>query len=65
MSDLDYRQLTEAELRNYVKSHPNDEDAFQYYLSIMRAKPNRVVVSTDEQLEAEVRKRLEKGNDNE
>ncbi|MEO1762575.1 MAG: hypothetical protein AAFR83_11515 [Cyanobacteria bacterium J06629_18] len=65
MSDSDYRQLTEAELRNYVKSHPNDEDAFQYYLAIMRAKPNRVVVSTGEQLEAEVRKRLEKGNDNE
>ncbi|MEO0844028.1 MAG: hypothetical protein AAF063_34870 [Cyanobacteria bacterium J06643_5] len=65
MSDSDYRQLTEAELRNYVKSHPHDEDAFQYYLSIMRAKPNRVVVSTGEQLEAEVRKRLEKGNDNE
>ena len=60
MSDLDYRQLNEAELRNYVKSHPHDEDAFQHYLAIMRAKPNRVVVSTDEQLEAEVRKRLEK-----
>ena len=60
MSDLDYRQLSEADLRNYVKSHPQDEDAFQYYLSIMRAKPNRVVVSTGEQLEAEVRKRLEK-----
>ncbi|MEO1376140.1 MAG: hypothetical protein AAFW70_17875 [Cyanobacteria bacterium J06635_10] len=60
MSDLDYQQLNEADLRNYVKSHPQDEDAFQYYLSIMRAKPNRVVVSTGEQLEAEVRKRLEK-----
>jgi hypothetical protein len=60
MSDLNYTQLNEADLRNYVKSHPQDEDAFQYYLSIMRAKPNRVVVSTGEQLEAEVRKRLEK-----
>lgn len=65
MSDLDYRELTEAELRNYVKSHPSNEDAFQHYLAIMRAKPNRVVVSTDEQLEAEVRKRLEKGTDTE
>ena len=65
MSDLDYRQLSEADLRNYVKSHPQDEDAFQYFLSIMRAKPNRVVVSTDEQLEAEVRKRLEKATDTE
>jgi len=26
-----YRQLSEAELRNYVKTHPDDEDAFQHY----------------------------------
>jgi SOS response regulatory protein OraA/RecX len=58
MSDLDYRQLSEAELREYVKQHPQDEDAFQHYLAIMRAKPNRVVVSTGEQLEAEVKKKL-------
>ncbi|MEL6463251.1 MAG: hypothetical protein AAFQ91_34435 [Cyanobacteria bacterium J06621_15] len=58
MSDLDYKQLTEAELRKYIKSHPQDEDAFQHYLAIMRAKPGRVVVSTDEQLEAELKKRL-------
>ncbi|MDJ0800552.1 MAG: hypothetical protein QNJ51_27720 [Calothrix sp. MO_167.B12] len=65
MSDLDYRQLSEADLRNYVKTHPQDEDAFQYFLSIMRAKPNRVVVSTGEQLEAEIRKRIDKENSTE
>ncbi|MEO1558363.1 MAG: hypothetical protein AAFS12_01625 [Cyanobacteria bacterium J06632_19] len=65
MSDLDYRQLNEADLRNYVKTHPSDEDAFQYYLSIMRAKPNRVIVSTGEQLEAEIRKRIDKENSTE
>lgn len=58
MSTLDYKQLTESELREYIKSHPQDEDAFQHYLSIMRAKSGRVVVSTDEQLEAELKKRL-------
>ncbi|MBE9212151.1 hypothetical protein IQ247_05390 [Plectonema cf. radiosum LEGE 06105] len=58
MSNFDYKQLTEAELREYIKSHPQDEDAFQHYLSIIRAKPNRVVVSTDEQLEAELKQRL-------
>jgi hypothetical protein len=58
MSNLDYQQLTEAELREYVKHHPQDEEAFQHYLRIIRAKPNRVVVSTGEQLEAELRKRL-------
>lgn len=54
-----YQQLTEAELRKYVKQHPEDEDAFQHYLAIVRARPG-VVVSTDEQLEAELKKRLNK-----
>ncbi|MGB3650616.1 MAG: hypothetical protein WBA41_05325 [Rivularia sp. (in: cyanobacteria)] len=58
MSNSDYMQLSEAELRKYIKSHPEDEDAFQHYLSIIRKKPNSVVVSTDEQLRAELRKRL-------
>lgn len=57
MSDLNYQQLTEAELRNYIKQHPNDEDAFQHYLTIIRARPG-VVVNTDEQLEIELRKRI-------
>ncbi|MCC5645324.1 hypothetical protein LC607_20725 [Nostoc sp. CHAB 5824] len=48
MSNLNYQQLTEAELREYVKHHPQDEEAFQHYLRIVRAKPNRVVVSTGE-----------------
>lgn len=54
----DYLNLSEAELREYVKSHPQDDEAFQHYLSIMRAKPGRVVVSSGEQLEAELKKRL-------
>ncbi|MCC5639702.1 hypothetical protein LC593_28530 [Nostoc sp. CHAB 5844] len=54
----DYLSLSESELRKYVIAHPADEEAFQHYLSIMRAKPGRVVVSTPEQLEAELRKRL-------
>ncbi|MBD2249744.1 DUF6887 family protein [Nostoc parmelioides] len=58
MSDANYLQLTEVELREYVKLHPQDEEAFQHYLSIVRAKPNRVVVSTGEQLETELKKRL-------
>lgn len=58
MSDLTYQQLTEAELRDYVKRHPQDEEAFQHYLTVMRAKPNRVVVITAEQLETELKKRI-------
>ncbi|MHC5610704.1 MAG: DUF6887 family protein [Nostoc sp.] len=48
MINLNYQQLTEAELRQYVKHHPQDEEAFQHYLRIVRAKSNRVVVSTGE-----------------
>ncbi|MBW4509615.1 MAG: hypothetical protein KME64_24340 [Scytonematopsis contorta HA4267-MV1] len=53
-----YQQLTEAKLRNYVKQHPNDEEAFQHYLTIVRARPG-IVVSTGEQLEEELKKRIE------
>jgi hypothetical protein len=56
MSYSNYLQLSEAELREYVKRHPLDEEAFQHYLTIVRAKPNRVVVSTGEQLEIELKK---------
>jgi hypothetical protein len=59
MSNTNYQQLTEVELRNYVKQHPEDEDAFQHYLSIVRAKPGRVVVSTEEQSLAEFKKRIQ------
>ncbi|WP_445638438.1 DUF6887 domain-containing protein [Nostoc sp. DSM 114161] len=54
----DYLNLSEKELREYVKANPQDEEAFQHFLTIIRAKPGRVVVSTDEQLEPELRKRL-------
>ncbi len=53
----DYLNLNYQELKQYVKSHPDDEEAFQHFLTLMRAKPG-VVVSTPEQLEAELKKRL-------
>ncbi len=59
MSNTNYQQLTEVELKKYVKQHPEDEDAFQYFLAIMRAKPGRVVVSTEEQAVIEFQKRIQ------
>lgn len=53
----DYLSLNYQELKKYVKEHPQDEEAFQHFLTLMRAKPG-VVVSTPEQIEAELRKRL-------
>ena len=55
----DYKELNEAELREYVKSHPHDEEAFQYYLAIVRKKPDVVVGKDDnERLIEELRKRI-------
>ncbi|MDF5731641.1 MAG: hypothetical protein PUP92_27435 [Rhizonema sp. PD38] len=53
-----YTELTEAELREYVRRNPEDEDAFQHYLSIIRDKPGRVVTRTEEEFDAELRKRI-------
>ncbi|WP_017316225.1 DUF6887 family protein [Mastigocladopsis repens] len=57
-----YEEMTDQELREYVKRNPQDEDAFQYYLSRIRSRPGRVVVSTGEQFEAELRKRIGKAS---
>ncbi len=54
-----YQQLNENELRTYVKQHPDDEEAFQHYLTIMRSKPNRVVVNNEEQALIEFKKRIQ------
>ena len=59
MSESNYKKLNEADLREYVKRHPQDEEAFQYYLSMVRQKPYVVVGKDDtEQLVEELRKRI-------
>ncbi|NEU73327.1 hypothetical protein PI95_012305 [Hassallia byssoidea VB512170] len=58
MTQPNYELLTEAELREYVRFNPQDEDAFQHYLTIVRAKPGRVVTRTEEEFDAELRKRI-------
>lgn len=58
MSNTNYQQLTKEELKQYVKGHPEDEEAFQYYLSIVRAKPG-VLVTTEEEALAEFKKRIQ------
>ena len=53
----DYLSLNYQELKQYIKNHPEDEEAFQHFLKLMRQKPG-VVVSTPEQLEAELQRRI-------
>ncbi|MEH1783979.1 DUF6887 family protein [Nostoc sp.] len=57
MTASNYKSLTEQELRDYVRRNPQDEDAFQHYLNIIRSRPG-VLCTTDEEFEAELQKRI-------
>nr|WP_179048713.1 hypothetical protein [Nostoc sp. TCL26-01] len=49
--------MTEQELRDYVRRNPQDEEAFQYYLTIIRSRPG-VLCITDEEFEYELLRRI-------
>ena len=49
--------MTEQQLRKYVRQNPQDEEAFQHYLSIIRSRPG-VLCTTDEEFDAELQKRI-------
>ncbi|QLE56548.1 hypothetical protein [Nostoc sp. TCL26-01] len=52
-----YESMTEQELRDYVRRNPQDEEAFQYYLTIIRSRPG-VLCITDEEFEYELLRRI-------
>lgn len=60
MTKPNYELMTEPELRDYVRRNPTDEDAFQYYLSIIRSRPG-VLCTTDEEADAEMERRVNQG----
>jgi hypothetical protein len=43
MTKLNYDEMTEAELRAYVISHQDDQEAFYAFVDRLQAKPGRVV----------------------
>ncbi|MBC1237665.1 DUF6887 family protein [Nostoc sp. 2RC] len=57
MSNANYQAMTEQELRDYVRRNPQDEDAFQYYLNIIRSRPG-VLCTTDEEADKEMQRRI-------
>ncbi|WP_375478762.1 DUF6887 family protein [uncultured Nostoc sp.] len=57
MTTPNYESLTEQELRDYVRRNPQDEEAFQHYLNIIRSRPS-VLCATNEEFEAELQKRI-------
>jgi len=61
MIQPNYKEMTEQQLRQYVKQNPQDEDAFQHYLSVIRSRPGRVIVTSDDEFETELQKRINQG----
>ncbi|MBN3907721.1 MAG: hypothetical protein HWQ35_30210 [Nostoc sp. NMS1] len=41
-----------------MRSHPDDVQAFHRYMDLLQTAPGRVAVTTPEELEAEMRKRI-------
>lgn len=59
MTQFNYKSLTQKELREYVRLNPQDEEAFHYYMDLVRSKPG-VICTTDEEIQAELVKRIQK-----
>ncbi len=58
MTQLNFDEMSDKELLNYVRTHPNDTIAFHKYMDRLDARPG-VLCATDEEFEAELRKRIE------
>ncbi|MDZ8240566.1 MAG: hypothetical protein RMZ69_26020 [Nostoc sp. ChiQUE01a] len=53
-----FNNMTRHELLAYVRSHPDDTEAFHRYMDLLQTAPGRVEVTSSEQFEAELRKRI-------
>lgn len=57
MTKPNFQEMSEEELRAYVLSHRNDDEAFHAYVDRIRQKPG-VICTTEEEIEAELHKRI-------
>lgn len=58
MTQSNFEGMSRQELLAYVRQNPQDKEAFHRYMDLLQAAPGRVTVTTPEELEAEMRKRV-------
>ncbi|WP_375491113.1 DUF6887 family protein [uncultured Nostoc sp.] len=58
MTQPNFDNMTRHELLAYVRSHPDNVQAFHRYMDLLQTAPGRMAVTTPEELEAEMRKRI-------
>lgn len=61
MADTDFGAMSRERLRDYVKTHPKDQTAFQMYIDKLQDEPGVKVTSMD-QFEQLVRERLKQSS---
>ncbi len=59
MTDINFATMSRAQLRDYVKTHPQDQAAFQMYMDKLQDEPGIEITSMD-QFEQLVRERIKK-----
>jgi hypothetical protein len=57
MTNQNYQAMSDEELRDWVRYHPNDVEAFHTLMDRLDQRP-KVICTTDEEIEAELRKRI-------
>lgn len=59
MTNLNYQAMPDEELRDWVRYHPEDVEAFHTLMDRLDQRP-KVFCTTDDEIEAELRKRISK-----
>ncbi|MBO3462355.1 hypothetical protein G7B40_028995 [Aetokthonos hydrillicola Thurmond2011] len=57
MTSSNYQAMSDAELRDWVRYHPEDTEAFHVLMDRLDQRP-KVVCRTDEEFDFELRKRI-------
>lgn len=57
MTQINFNEMSDKDLLTYVRTHPQDTEAFHKYMDRLNERPG-VLCTTDEEFEAEVRKRI-------
>ncbi|MBG1268610.1 DUF6887 family protein [Nostoc sp. WHI] len=57
MTKLDYQAMSDDELRDWVRYHPQDSEAFHILMDRLDQRP-KVITRTDEEFETELQRRI-------
>ena len=57
MSDTNFAEMSREQLREYIRTHPQDEVAFHIYMDMLQTVPG-IEITSAEQFEQVVREKI-------